>query len=124
MTDDYLQSDREALSSFVRAMLRGFPLTRAEASALCDANYGATLPQDAWHGLATAILDMPAWELSRKWKIDANSLAQRVLANDQGTRFALAVAVADFWRLCQGQAWHGMAWRGRALLQAGFCLSD
>lgn len=98
--DEYAGVDAKAVGAFVRAVLADFPLTRAEACAICDANNGAMLfpPDCCWHGLAENMHDTPASALAAKWGCDASALAARVAASDRATRFALAWAIAQFWR--------------------------
>jgi hypothetical protein len=96
---DYRRMDAECLAEFVRAQLADLGLTRAEACAVCDANNGAMLIGPVcWQGVAANVEDTPAELLSEKWDCDALALARRIAAADRGTQFALAWAVAQFWR--------------------------
>lgn len=101
--DQYAELDGEAIMCFVRHVLGNFPMTRGEACALCDANNGAMLfPQEFWwSGLWANIADTPPAALSDKWKCDAGELSRRIHAADVATQFALAYAVAQFWRHCE-----------------------
>jgi hypothetical protein len=100
--DEYVGLDHEAIAEFVRHVLADFPLTRGEACALCDANNGAILLGAFWwSGLWANIEDTPARALSEKWECDAASLAARIRDADRATQFALAWAVAQFWRHCE-----------------------
>lgn len=100
---DYAALDMQAVDAFVRTQLAAaFPVSRAEACALCEANNGSMLlPDHYWMGLAANIEDTPASSLSEKWECDASALAARIFAADRGTQFALAWAVAQFWRRCE-----------------------
>ena len=115
---DYLASDREALTGFVKTQLASFPMTRAEACALCDANNGAMLFGPFFlGGLSANIQDTPAAALSEKWACDAMALSQRIFRADRGTQFALTVACADFWRISGAEL-------DDALRDAGFTIQE
>lgn len=106
------------MGEFVSAQLSGFPMTRGEACALCDANNGAMLLSDCcWLGLGANVADFPASSLSEKWRCDAAALASRINAADRGTQFALAWAAAQFWRHCDKDT-------DEALRLAGFAIRE
>lgn len=114
--EQYWQMDHEAIMGFVRSQLAEFSLTQAEACVICDANNGAMLfPDHCWSGLAANIWDTPAKSLSEKWQCDADDVARRIQSADRGTQFAIAFAVAQFWRHCAKET-------SEALRLAGFSL--
>lgn len=115
-SDQYSGLDHEAIMSWVRAQLADFPITKAEACVICDANNGALLIEYSWMGLAANILDTPAKSLSQKWDCDAESLVKRLQDADRGTQFALSYAVAQFWRRTDQPT-------EKALVVAGFVIA-
>lgn len=108
--------DLQAVREFIAAQLAGFPLSRAEACAFCDANNGTLLIDHCWAGLALNVFDADRLNgLGDKWSVDCKALANRIHAADLATKFALAWACAQFWRLVDQET-------DAALVAAGFCL--
>lgn len=98
--EQFYEMDHEYLMDFVGTQLFEFPMTKAEACVLCDANHGAMLLQGSWEGLWANIIDTPADSLSVKWDTDATALAERIRTSGRGVKFALSVSCAVFWRNC------------------------
>lgn len=99
-SEQYAALDLQAVDSFVRQILSGFPLTRAEVCAFCDANNGAMFCENSWHGMAANVFDGDRLNgLGEKWEIDAKALADRIHRADVSTKFALAFACCQFWRM-------------------------
>lgn len=107
--------DAEFVGNYVRFVLEDFPLSHAEASALCDANNGALLLDYDWQMLAANVMDFPAKSLGEKWDCDCEALAKRLHAASRETKFALAWACAQFWRTTDLPT-------EEALEKAGFCI--
>ena len=96
----YERMDQEGHDEFIRLALHELPLTEQEASAIADACNGCLLmPGAGWQVLWAEVYDADRLDgLGAKWGVDANALARRIKDSSLGARYALAVAIARFWR--------------------------
>lgn len=96
--DDYAAMDHECTRDWVATELSEINFTKKVWMAICDANNGAMLIPGCWQVIGPNLEDSP--ELDEKWGVSTRQIARQIAALTRGQQFAIAYAVAQFWRHC------------------------